>query len=219
MPRFKRSRDRDLHLERMFETRSEAWERVGLAVDVSQRAVRARAARGGDPAPAADRRAGHLLRPQTRSSDIGPSSRWQTPVRIGHRAGAAGARLGGRPDIGRAAGADVLPAHGSRHRRHGRLPDPAGDDRDPAAGRAQRRRRQPRHAGRRQRVHRGGLRSRRAADARATCSPGWCCSARGRSGSASGSASRPAPGRQRSRAWSARSACSTRPSPAARTGS
>jgi small conductance mechanosensitive channel len=36
--RFKNSRD--LHLERMFETRSEAWERVGLAVDVSQRAVR-----------------------------------------------------------------------------------------------------------------------------------------------------------------------------------
>jgi small conductance mechanosensitive channel len=36
-----RFKDRkDLHLERMFETRSEAWERVGLAVDVSQRAVR-----------------------------------------------------------------------------------------------------------------------------------------------------------------------------------
>jgi small-conductance mechanosensitive channel len=31
---------RDLHFDRMFETRSEAWERVGLAVDVSQRAVR-----------------------------------------------------------------------------------------------------------------------------------------------------------------------------------
>jgi small conductance mechanosensitive channel len=31
---------KDLHLERMFETRSEAWERVGLAVDVSQRAIR-----------------------------------------------------------------------------------------------------------------------------------------------------------------------------------
>src|SRR5436309_8492915 len=31
---------RDLSFERMFETRSEAWERVGLAVDVSQRAVR-----------------------------------------------------------------------------------------------------------------------------------------------------------------------------------
>jgi small-conductance mechanosensitive channel len=31
---------KDLHLERMFETRSEAWERVGLAVGVSQRAVR-----------------------------------------------------------------------------------------------------------------------------------------------------------------------------------
>jgi len=33
-------RGRDLHLERMFETRSEAWERVGLAVNVSQQAVR-----------------------------------------------------------------------------------------------------------------------------------------------------------------------------------
>jgi small conductance mechanosensitive channel len=31
---------KDLHLERMFETRSEAWERAGLAVNVSQRAVR-----------------------------------------------------------------------------------------------------------------------------------------------------------------------------------
>ena len=30
---------RDLHLERMFETRSEAWEKAGLAVNVSQRAV------------------------------------------------------------------------------------------------------------------------------------------------------------------------------------
>jgi len=31
---------KDLHLERVFETRSEAWERAGLGVDVSQRAVR-----------------------------------------------------------------------------------------------------------------------------------------------------------------------------------
>ncbi len=30
----------DLHLERMFETRSQAWEQVGLAVEVSQRAIR-----------------------------------------------------------------------------------------------------------------------------------------------------------------------------------
>ncbi len=33
-------RQKDLYLERMFETRSEAWERVGLAMDTSQRAVR-----------------------------------------------------------------------------------------------------------------------------------------------------------------------------------
>ena len=31
---------KELRLERMFETRSEAWERVGLAVNVSERAVR-----------------------------------------------------------------------------------------------------------------------------------------------------------------------------------
>ncbi len=31
---------KDLHLERMFETRSEAWERVGLAMNVSGRALR-----------------------------------------------------------------------------------------------------------------------------------------------------------------------------------
>lgn len=31
---------KDLHLERMFETRSEAWERVGLAIDGNQRSLR-----------------------------------------------------------------------------------------------------------------------------------------------------------------------------------
>jgi small conductance mechanosensitive channel len=40
-PMYKRLKsNRDLYLERMFETRSEAWERVGLAVNVSQQAVR-----------------------------------------------------------------------------------------------------------------------------------------------------------------------------------
>jgi small conductance mechanosensitive channel len=39
MPRQFKHR-RDLNLDRMFETRSEAWERVGLSVDVSQRAVK-----------------------------------------------------------------------------------------------------------------------------------------------------------------------------------
>ena len=41
MDESKKMKDRkDLYLERMFETRSEAWERVGLAVSVSQRAVK-----------------------------------------------------------------------------------------------------------------------------------------------------------------------------------
>jgi small conductance mechanosensitive channel len=33
-------KSRDLHLERMFETRSEAWERVGLAMSVNRRLIR-----------------------------------------------------------------------------------------------------------------------------------------------------------------------------------
>jgi small conductance mechanosensitive channel len=33
-------RSKELHLERMFETRSEAWERVGLSMDVNERAIR-----------------------------------------------------------------------------------------------------------------------------------------------------------------------------------
>jgi small conductance mechanosensitive channel len=39
MPRQFKPR-KDLNLDRMFETRSEAWERVGLSVDVSQRAIK-----------------------------------------------------------------------------------------------------------------------------------------------------------------------------------
>ena len=39
MPQRRRKR-RDLYLERMFETRSEAWEKVGLAVQTSQRVIR-----------------------------------------------------------------------------------------------------------------------------------------------------------------------------------
>src|ERR1700736_6817955 len=41
MPMRDRLRKRpDLSLDRMFETRSEAWEKVGLAVEASQRAIR-----------------------------------------------------------------------------------------------------------------------------------------------------------------------------------
>jgi small conductance mechanosensitive channel len=40
MPRNRLKNTKDLHLERMFETRSDAWEKVGLAANVSQRAVR-----------------------------------------------------------------------------------------------------------------------------------------------------------------------------------
>src|SRR3984885_8097480 len=39
MPRQSKFR-RDLNFDRMFETRSEAWEKVGLSVDVSDRVVR-----------------------------------------------------------------------------------------------------------------------------------------------------------------------------------
>ncbi len=72
---------RDLHLERMFETRSEAWEKVGLAVNVSDRVVKR-----------ARREVGILLplliavyvAYANRDAWFGikPSSQWDTPIRI-----------------------------------------------------------------------------------------------------------------------------------------
>ena len=37
MPRQFKPNRRELNLERMFETRSDAWERVGLSIDVDER--------------------------------------------------------------------------------------------------------------------------------------------------------------------------------------
>jgi small-conductance mechanosensitive channel len=65
----------------MFETRSEAWERVGLAVHVSQRAVR-RAQR--EVAVLVPLLAGVLIAYFLRKDlfGIGPRSPWDTPVRV-----------------------------------------------------------------------------------------------------------------------------------------
>lgn len=94
---------RDLHLERMFETRSEAWERVGLAMDVSQRAV-TRARR--EAAVLVPLLAGVLVVYADRNTifGLGKHSPLETPIRIGTviillALGWAVAR-----DIGRAAG-------------------------------------------------------------------------------------------------------------------
>jgi small-conductance mechanosensitive channel len=71
---------RDLGLERMFETRSDAWERVGLAMDVTERAAKK-----------ARRQAAIVLPLLTavlvlfalrhELLGVGPHSPWQTPVR------------------------------------------------------------------------------------------------------------------------------------------
>jgi small conductance mechanosensitive channel len=73
---------KDLHLERMFETRSEAWERVGLAVNVSQRALR-RAQR--EAILLVPLLIGVLVVYAYRKDlfRIGPNSPWETPFRIG----------------------------------------------------------------------------------------------------------------------------------------
>jgi small-conductance mechanosensitive channel len=64
----------------MFDTRSEAWERVGLAVDVSQRAVR-RARR--QAAVLVPLLTGILIVYALRKDilGVGPNSSWQTPIR------------------------------------------------------------------------------------------------------------------------------------------
>ena len=75
------TRRKELHLERMFETRSEAWERVGLAVNVSQRAVR-RAQR--EALVLVPCLAGVLVAYFYRKQlfGVGPRSPWETPLRI-----------------------------------------------------------------------------------------------------------------------------------------
>ena len=76
------SKRKELHLERMFETRSEAWERVGLAVNVSQRAVRKAQREAVVLVPCL---AGVLVAYFYRKQlfGIGPRSPWETPIRIG----------------------------------------------------------------------------------------------------------------------------------------
>ena len=70
-----------MHLERMFETRSEAWEKVGLAVNVSQRSVR-RAQR--EALVLFPLLIGVLVAYAYRKQliGIGPKSPWETPIRI-----------------------------------------------------------------------------------------------------------------------------------------
>ncbi|HEY3729457.1 MAG TPA: mechanosensitive ion channel family protein [Solirubrobacteraceae bacterium] len=82
MPRQSKSR-KDLYLERMFETRSEAWERVGLSVDVSERVVR-RARR--EAAVIVLLIVGVLVAYSHRSDLIGKTTlknNLQTPIQIG----------------------------------------------------------------------------------------------------------------------------------------
>jgi small-conductance mechanosensitive channel len=76
------NRARDLRLERMFETRSDAWERVGLAMDVTQRTAR-RARR--QAAVVLPLLTGVLVVYALRHQilGVGAESPWQTPVRAG----------------------------------------------------------------------------------------------------------------------------------------
>jgi small conductance mechanosensitive channel len=73
---------RELHLERMFETRSDAWERVGLAMDLTQRKAR-RARR--EAVVVVPLLTAVLVIYSLRHEllGVGPHSVWQTPVRAG----------------------------------------------------------------------------------------------------------------------------------------
>jgi small conductance mechanosensitive channel len=74
-------RQRDLHLERMFETRSEAWERAGLEVGVGQRSLRKAQREALVLLPLG---VGVVLVYAYRKQllGVGPNSPWETPVRI-----------------------------------------------------------------------------------------------------------------------------------------
>jgi small conductance mechanosensitive channel len=72
---------RDLYLERMFETRSEAWERAGLEVGVGQRSLRKAQREALVLLPLG---VGVVLVYAYRKQllGVGPNSPWETPVRI-----------------------------------------------------------------------------------------------------------------------------------------
>src|SRR6202035_2791165 len=78
---FNRSqRARDIRLERMFETRSDAWHRVGLAMDVTQRTARKARRQAAVVLPLlAAVLVLYSLRKQILG--IGATSPWDTPVR------------------------------------------------------------------------------------------------------------------------------------------
>ncbi|MBV8954488.1 MAG: mechanosensitive ion channel family protein [Solirubrobacterales bacterium] len=78
--RFRTSKD--LHLERMFETRSEAWERAGLAVNVASKRALRRAQR--EALVLLPLLVGVLVVYSYRKElfGIGPNSPWETPLRI-----------------------------------------------------------------------------------------------------------------------------------------
>jgi small conductance mechanosensitive channel len=76
--RFKR--ETEFRLDRMFETRSHAWERVGLALDVTQRQARRARRQAAIVVPLLT---GVLVAFALRHElfGIGPKSSWQTPIR------------------------------------------------------------------------------------------------------------------------------------------
>jgi small conductance mechanosensitive channel len=72
---------RDLHLERMFETRSDAWERVGLALDMTEKKAR-RARREAVVVIPLLTAVLVIYALRHEILGIGADSSWQTPVRV-----------------------------------------------------------------------------------------------------------------------------------------
>jgi small conductance mechanosensitive channel len=103
MPRQSKLRRRDLNLDRMFETRSEAWEKVGLSVDVNERVVR-RARR--EAAVIAGLLVAVLVVYDTRDSILGKDivKHLQTPIQIAAVILLVGLGWALARDVGKAAG-------------------------------------------------------------------------------------------------------------------
>ena len=163
--RFKKPSRPDFRLDQMFETHSEEWERVGLAVDFDKKSLRSARRRVAVLVPLFI--AVIVLYNNYQSwFDVKTSSSLDHADQGRDGAGAARAGLGHRPRHRPRRRTDVLPPDGSRHGRNRGLPRPPRDGRHHAPGGARDRRRERGLAGRDERVHRGDPRSRRAADAR-----------------------------------------------------
>ena len=169
------------HMRQFFTTHSHSWRDVGLARQLSRRAVKRARIQSLVLLPVL---VGVLVVYGYRDRLFGPE--YDDAVRIVTFLALISLGWQFARDIGRALGPTLFRRMDPGTAGHGRVPAAARDDARRGAIALRDRRARPADARARRRVHRRRASASRRSRRSATCSPAWCCSARGRSASASG---------------------------------